>query len=238
MFYSKFADDYEKIFPYRDSVYAFLNGFIDAECRDILDIGCATGHYCGKFSEKKLNVTGIDLDSEMIKNARRNYREVIFEEMNLEDIKDLDKSFDFVYSTGNVMAHISESSFSLFLDELNKILGKKGIWVFQVINWDFIMMQNDFDFPLIETESKVFQRKYTEIKKSSLIFNTELKDKSDGKSLFKDHVTMYPVASDKYLKMHRDKGFELIGHYSDYSKTPFNKNSFSADIYVFSAAST
>jgi len=39
----------------------------------ILDIGCGTGHHVGKMSEKKLNITGIDISPSMIKQAIQNY---------------------------------------------------------------------------------------------------------------------------------------------------------------------
>jgi len=39
----------------------------------ILDIGCGTGHHVGKLSQKKLNITGIDISPAMIKQAFQNY---------------------------------------------------------------------------------------------------------------------------------------------------------------------
>ena len=81
-----------------------------------------------------------------------------------------------------------------------------------------------------------FSKDYEQIfpfNKSRLIFNTELKDKNSGKIVFKDKVTMYPVPSEKYLSLHKEAGFELLGHYADYGKSSFNSSNFSADIYVF-----
>ena len=92
---------------------------------------------------------------------------------------------------------------------------------------------DSFTFPEIETEDKIFLRHYSDINKSTLIFNTELKNNSSGNIVFKDKVTMYPVPSEKYLSIHTDAGFELLGHYSDYRKSLFIKDNFSADIYVF-----
>ena len=46
-------------------------------------------------------------------------------------------------------------------------------------------------------------------------------------------VTMYPVTSEKYLSLHKEAGFELLGHYADYGKSAFKSSNFSADIYVF-----
>ncbi|MDA3809190.1 MAG: class I SAM-dependent methyltransferase [Spirochaetaceae bacterium] len=238
MFYSDFADDYEKIFPFSESVYKFLVSYKPSHMKKILDIGCATGHYCGKFTSEGFDATGIDLDSQMILSAENKYNKATFLEMNLNDISSIREQFDMVYSTGNVVAHVPEDDLNIFLDNLKNILTEKGVWIFQVINWDYILTLKEFNFPLIETDTKSFYRKYTNITKNTLIFNTELIDKRSGKSLFKDKVTMYPMPSEHYIKLHEDKGFKLRGHFSDYGKKPFDSKVFSADIYVFSAATS
>lgn len=233
MFYSKFSKDYEQIFPFNKKIYSFLNEYISLPNTTILDIGCANGHYCGKFAAEGYKITGIDLDSDMIHTAEISYPNAKFKVLNLTDFALLTTKFGMVYSTGNVMAHVSIDDFKNFLSALQKKMSDGGIWIFQVINWDYVLEQENFTFPEIETNEKVFLRHYSEITQDTLTFNTELKDKNSGNIVFKDSVTMYPVLSEKYLSIHKDAGFELIGHYSDYSKTTFFSNNFSADIYVF-----
>jgi len=233
MFYSKFAADYEQIFPFNKKIYSFLKEYMPSPDTKILDIGCASGHYCGRFAADGYKITGIDLDSDMIYTATRTYPTANFKVLNLTDIAVLTESYNMVYSTGNVMAHVSMNDFKIFLDTLKRKMTDGGIWIFQVINWDYILKQDNFTFSEIETEEKIFIRHYSDITPDTLIFNTELKDKTNGKIVFKDKVTMYPVHSEKYISIHKDAGFELLGHYSDYGKSAFNSNNFSADIYVF-----
>ena len=233
MFYSKFSNDYEQIFPFNEKVYSFLKDYLPSANTNILDIGCATGHYCGKFAADGYKITGIDLDPDMIHTAARTYPEANFKLLNLINIASLTTEFGMVYSTGNVMAHVSISEFKSFLASLKKNMTDDGIWIFQVINWDYILRLDNYTFPEIETKEKVFLRHYSEISKDTLVFNTELKDKNSGKIVFKDKVTMYPVLSEKYLSLHKEAGFELLGHYADYGKSAFNSSIFSADIYVY-----
>ena len=233
MFYSKFSKDYEQIFPFSKAVYSFLKGYLPSGNVNILDIGCATGHYCGRFTGEGFNTTGIDLDSDMIHTANNTYPGSKFEVLNLVDINRVSGEFSFVYSTGNVMAHISIQEFKNFLSLLKGKMQDTGVWIFQVINWDYILQKNEFTFSEIETKEKIFVRKYTDINKNTLTFNTELKNKKSGEIVFKDKVTMYPVPSEKYIDIHKESGFELLGHYADYGKLAFNSNNFSADIYVF-----
>ena len=233
MFYSKFSADYEQIFPFSEKVYSFIKSYLPSKDTNILDIGCATGHYCGKFASDGYKITGIDLDSDMIQTAVKTYPNADFKVLNLTDIAALTEKYSMVYSTGNVMAHVSIEDFKSFLNSIKKNMSDGGIWIFQVINWDYILLKDSFSFPEIETEEKIFLRHYSDINKNTIVFNTELKDKTTGTTVFKDKVTMYPVPSKKYISIHKEGGFELLGHYSDFEKTAFNSNNFSADIYVF-----
>ena len=233
MFYSKFSEDYEQIFPFNPKVYSFLKEYLPSNNTNILDIGCASGHYCGRFASEGYKITGIDLDSDMIKTAVKTYPNADFKVVNLTDIAALTSKYSMVYSTGNVMAHVSIEDLKSFLNTIKRKMAIGGIWIFQVINWDYILQLDSFTFPEIETEEKIFLRHYSDINKNTLIFNTELKNKNDGKIVFKDKVTMYPVPSEKYISLHKEAGFELIGHFADYVKSVHTPNIFSADIYVF-----
>ncbi len=233
MFYSEFSEDYEQIFPFSDGVFSFLRDYVPGENIKILDIGCATGHYSGKFAAEGFETTGIDLDGDMISKAVKTYPDANYYKMNLTDILQLKDTFGMVYSTGNVMAHVSEDEFKEFLGHLKIKMTDNGVWIFQVINWDYILKQKSFTFPEIKTKDKVFLRNYSDIGEGKLLFNTELKSITEERVVFKDSVSLYPVFPQKYLSIHRDAGFELLGHFSDYSKTPFDPKRHSADIYVF-----
>ena len=154
MFYTDFAEDYEQIFPFHDNVFSFLKNYMGNDKGSLLDIGCATGHYCGKFADLGYSPLGIDLDSEMIKTAKKTYGQAKFDVMNLTEIEKIDETFDLVYSTGNVMAHVDEDNLKSFLKSLKNKMKPGSIWIFQVINWDFILTLNEFDFPVIETNPK------------------------------------------------------------------------------------
>ena len=233
MFYSDFAEDYEQIFPLQEKVFSFLKNYAASGNSAVLDIGCATGHYCGRFIEDGYRVTGIDLDTGMIQAARQKYPDPVFKVMNLMDLAHVGGIFELVYSIGNVMAHVSESSFSHFLQLLKEKMHNDSVWIFQVINWDYILGKQNFTFPVIETADKLFLRTYTDITNSSLSFNTRLKRKISGEIIFEDSVTLYPVPSERYISFHREAGFKLTGHYADFGKATFDKDTFSAGIYVF-----
>lgn len=237
MFYKDFAEDYEKIFPFRPAVYSFLKKYSGNIGSEILDAGCGTGHYCGRFVKDGYRADGIDLDDAMIAKAKETYGAADFRVLDIRNIASLNKKYDLIYSTGNVMAHISEDQFQKFLPDLKKIMHDSSIWIFQVVNWDYILSCREMDLPLISTGDREFIRKYREIDSRSLEFHTELRERERENTLFKDKVTLYPVTADSYKRIHEDAGLILRGHYGDYKGGRPVRDGFAAEIFVFSAKS-
>ena len=236
MFYSQFADDYEKVFPYGGQVFDFLKGHLPSGARAVLDVGCATGHYAGAFAREGYEAWGLDLDEAMIKSARAHYPEARFLVKNLVDPGDFPRPFDLVYSTGNVMAHVDEAGFAGFLDHLRGLLTPRGVWVFQVMNWDYFLTRKDYPFPDKPAGDKIFHRRYSGITPERVQFHTSLTDPASGTVLFEDQVTLHPLTTETCLKIHRERGFKLLGQFGDYLKGPLKKDSDSAALYVFSLA--
>lgn len=233
MFYKNFTQDYEDIFPYRENVFSFLQSYTSINSPNILDIGCGTGHYTHKFSQKGYHATGIDLNKEMILHAKNSYPKTTFNILDLKNINDLNISFDTVYSTGNVIAHISKSELLIFLKNLKYIMQDGGMWIFQVLNFDYICTLNFYNLPIIETKQRIFKRWYTEIKDTDLQFNTQLINKTNNQTLFKDTITLYPMKSKEYIDLHYSNGFKLKEQFASYLKEDYIKEKESANILVF-----
>ena len=98
MFYLKFSKDYEQIFPFSERVYSFIKGYLPSNNSNILDIGCATGHYCGKFAADGYKITGIDLDPDMIRTAVDTYPAAKFAVLTLINIASLTTEFGMDFS--------------------------------------------------------------------------------------------------------------------------------------------
>ena len=236
MFYTEFSEDYEEIFPFSREVSSLLKLYLPSARARILDLGCGTGAQCRDLAYGGHSVTGIDLEAKMIRKARERCPEGDFRIMDILNIGIFGegKGFDLIFSTGNVMAHINRAEFSGILPLLKGMLRPGGQWIFQVINWDYVLNKESFRFPDIESSSKIFRRTYKNISGEKLVFSTELAEKSSGQRVFSGNTILYPIPSREYITIHEKAGFKLEEHFSDYSGAPFDPGRFSADIYIFS----
>jgi SAM-dependent methyltransferase len=233
MFYTQFAEDYEKVFPFSQEVFRFLQDQLPPGARAVLDVGCATGHYAGAFAGAGLEAWGIDLDEAMIKSAKAAYPEARFRVRNLIDPGHFPRPFDLVYSTGNVMAHVDEEGLGRFLDHLEGLMSPAGVWFFQVMNWDYFVGPGEYIFPDKPAGDKIFRRRYSEITSEKLTFHTSLTDSGTGAVLFEDRVTLYPLKMETCRKIHEDRGFKMTGPFGDYNKSPLKTDRASPALYLF-----
>lgn len=236
-FYTDFAEYYEAIFPFSSAVYAYLQQYIAPTHRQVLDIGCGTGHYIGAFAETGHKAVGIDLDPAMIAVARACYPEAEVHVMDMVDVADLDRSFDAVYCIGNTAAHLTPARFERFLDGVRQVLRPGGPWILQVMNWDYVLTQERVNFPVLEGETShgtavAFYRTYRDISPAQVTFATRLE--AGGKVVFEDEVPLYPLRSAKIEQLHAARCFRLLDHAASYAGgAPFDPTTFSANIFAF-----
>ncbi len=231
-FYSDFADHYEAIFPFSPAVYDFLTHYLSPPPAAVLDVGCGTGHYTERLAQDGFDAVGIDLDPAMIAYADQHYERAEFRVMNMLEIATLRREFDGAVCIGNTAAHLTQAEFARFLDQVREILVLRGIWILQVMNWDYVLEQERVAFPTLAGEgAAVFHREYREISDRYVTFVTRLE--VEGETIFEETTPLYPLRSAAIAALHAGRGFRLIAHTGSYSGDPFDPNTFSANIFVF-----
>jgi SAM-dependent methyltransferase len=232
-FYSDFAEHYERIFPFREEVYAFLRGGLPGPGRGILDAGCGTGDYCGRFAAEGFEAVGVDLDPAMVKAARLRYPAAVFHCLDMLEIASLGSAFDLIFCIGNTAAHLPQTAFARFVQAVQGSLRPGGRWIFQVVNWDYILSRGGDRFPLrtIETQEATFEREYRDVSGRRLRFCTRLR--VSGRTVFEGEVWLYPLTAAEVLRLHQTAGFTPLGHYGDYRRSPFDPSRDSGSVYVF-----
>lgn len=128
-----FAVIYDKIYSENNKMYSqLISKLVKRYCRSaktVLDIGCGTGTVASELA-KNFKVIGVDISTEMLKIARRNYPHIEFLKEDIRNFN-LNNTFDIVISTNDVLNHF------LSLKDINKVfkcvshhLNKNGVFIF------------------------------------------------------------------------------------------------------------
>ena len=146
MFYESIAKVYDYIFPKNRKQLEFVESIKKISIEEkILDIGCATGNLTELLGEKTGNVVGIDLDKELLKEAKDKHPNLNFENMNMLEVNEKfeENSFDRVVSFGNTLVHLdSREEVEEFFQKVYKTLKFNGFFIVQIINYNRIIEKN------------------------------------------------------------------------------------------------
>lgn len=229
--YSSLAAFYDQVFPFRPAVAEFLEDHLPAKTagdeprRQILDVGCGPGHYAGYLSQKGHDAEGLDLDSEMIGLAKQQYSEQRF---RVADMRAMDlpaRRYDLIFCLGNTAAHLTRAEFASFARDLYKGLKPGGVWIVQVINWDQLLKQSAVTFPprVMEKAGLTFSRSFCDITPERALFKPRLE--REGALVFSEDVWLFPLPGAWLREAHKSIGFEVVAHYGDYDRSPFDPSS-------------
>jgi ubiquinone/menaquinone biosynthesis C-methylase UbiE len=92
----------------------------------ILDVGCGGGRDSMHFSKLGFNVTGVDLSSGMLVEARTRVPYVNFAKMDMLDLKFPDESFDGIWCCASLL-HIKRENAPDVLKGFNRVLKDGGV---------------------------------------------------------------------------------------------------------------
>ena len=99
----------------------------DLQGKSVLAIGCGTGEECAYFKELGANkVVGIDISENLINIAQKNYPDIEFYVMDMEEIS-LNEKFDFVYSS--LVMHYVES-WTKTLQNISSVTNEGALFLF------------------------------------------------------------------------------------------------------------
>ena len=232
-FYRDHTEIYERIFPFRDEVFGFLNGNLPAGGHRVLDVGCGPGHYAGRFAQDGLDAVGIDMDPEMVRAAGERHPKATFHVMDMKDAGTLDGPFHVAFCLGNAAAHLDRDAFGDVVDGVASLLEPGGGWIVQTVNWDFLLNTGRYDFPVkhMNDGGLEFHRAYRDVSEHDVRFVTKLVE--NGVTVHEGDTVLYPVRAQAYTELHEARGLQLEGLFADYRRTPFDADVQSGAVLVF-----
>lgn len=226
-FYSSISTYYSEIFPYKPAQLQFVKKQLgQIEGAKILDIGCATGELSYHLAEQGAEVTGIDLNPDLIAQAKKSKKHpgLHFQEGDMLKLTTdfPPESFDAVLCFGNTLVHLlSVERIREMLEGVHQVLKPDDKFLLQILNYDYILEKKLTELPLIETETTRFIRKYIIDEDAPVIkFQTELVLKKEGKSV-RNVTPLLALRSEELKKLLSQSGFRNIELFANFKEEPF-----------------
>jgi len=224
-FYEILTPYYDEIFPANDKQISFLSSCFP-EASTLLDMGAGTGNSAIALAKAGYNLTAAEPEHSMIsrikEKAEREELHIKVIQNSMQQISRLNENFDGIYCIGNTLPHLDNFyEISTFLQAAYDRLKEHGTLVIQTVNFEKVLLQQDFSFPVIQKDNFTFTRQY-ELQDNKILFTAILEVLSDT---YSNTLPLYPVTQHQLQNELQKCGFRSISAYGDYSKSPYRTES-------------
>jgi 2-polyprenyl-3-methyl-5-hydroxy-6-metoxy-1,4-benzoquinol methylase len=231
-FYQSIAPYYHHIFKINQDQVHFVQQKIIDKSSYLLDVGCGIGTLSFELSHYYTQITGIDLDAEMIQYALnqqdRKLNSLQFHQLSMLELNQkFDKnSFDGIICFGNTLVHLNSLDQVMdFLKQAKSILKSDGKLLIQLVNYDRILSKQIKELPLIENDEILFERKYHyNTETNSIDFNTILTVKSTHQQI-RNSVVLLPILKSALEQLLKKAGFQNSNFFGNFKGEMYDLDS-------------
>ncbi len=234
-FYEEIHGSYEDIFPAGEAQVSFLARVLSGGgASKVLDAACGTGAYARALAQQGFEVTGIDYEEAMVREARKRgakskyARRLHFRRGDMRDLESFAGRFDALLCLGNSLPHLLEDEeIQSFFRGGRKALRKEGgLLILQTVNYDRVLGKEDYHLPPIERKDKGlrFTRRYEPRLDGLLDFHTELRLERGGETLSRrNRVPLRPLTRKELESFLEDSGFAAPSFYGSFRFGPWDR---------------
>ena len=139
-FYTTLATYYDKIYGHHDSILEagflikVIDNYLKSDGKKLLDLCCGTGNHGDLLQKKGFTVTGVDLNEEMLEQARKKNSEVQYIKDDMKKLS-IENNFDII------VCFLNGILYNQNLSELKKTLA----WCFDHLNKGGVLIFDAFD---------------------------------------------------------------------------------------------
>ena len=203
--------------------------FLDREIENwvglqVYDVACGRGEVAYSLENRGARVIAMESDSTVLSQAIErsasspNVRTTRFFMGTLNFLKGQNDSFHMILCLNNAIAALtSEAEFFSFLQQAANLLMSNGRLIIQLMNYDRILSQKDFDLPDISvpTSGIRVKRHFVPEGADRLILNSRVEIfRSDGFEISQTKSLIYPIRKLKLTQMLKDCGYRSVSFYS------------------------
>lgn len=227
-FYSAIHNYYDHIFPLNVSQIEYVSGEIPTGTK-ILDIGCATGSLALSLAKQGYVVHAFDIDESMI-NAAKQKNESSNPTFRIANMLDFHADysldiFDGILCFGNTLVHLTDYKLvERFFSIVHSKLKTGGKFLFQILNYRYILDSGLIFLPKIDNEHITFIREYNYLESGLLNFKTKLIIKEFNEEL-NNEIELLPITQLEAIKLLTQTGFKDIEIFGSFAKTMLKTNS-------------
>lgn len=218
-FYEMLVNDYNLIFPYRQTTYDFLKSNLDNK-KKILDLAAGIGTYTSEFQKQGFDVLGVELSKDMVDKGKKLHGEINLIEGDMRNFGQANPGpYDLIYCIGNSIVHLdSKDEIKEMFKTIYDNLADGGRMVIQIVNYDRVMQKQLTGLPSIEYgNNQTFERLYN-FKGAKIEFKGRL---LNGGKVVEDSVMLLPLLRGELTGMINSIGFKDMKFYSGFDKTPY-----------------
>lgn len=221
-FYHDLTVYYDEIFPLNKTAFSFISPFFE-KGQSVLDIGAGTGNMAIALAGEGLMITASEPEEKMAQSIRKKANsKVSVHTKSMEEMGEFQENFDGILCIGNTLPHLPNiEAIQAFLGKCYEKLNKDGKMILQQVNYDKILSQDDFSFPIIEKENFTFTRHY-EKKEDHILFTSRLT--ADGETI-ENTIPLFPVTSQQLTSLLKKVGFQTVDVYGNFKGEPHSVTS-------------
>lgn len=240
-FYEALSQVYDIVFPKNENTFHFLSKGLKPK-PSILDIACGTGNYAIGFGKQGHDVDAIDLDYNMLEQARKKAMDVPihFVEGDMTKIKECfpGKRYDMIYCIGNSIVHLpNKQTIEELIKDTYDMLHEGGMLIIQIVNYDRIIKYKVDHLPTIENEKEGvrFIRKYAYHESEKRVdFNTELIiHNHHTHRQYKNSTSLLALQSHELKEIIEKARFSTVDFYGSFLKDQYDDQSYAMIVKAF-----
>lgn len=226
-FYTALGEYYDQVFPLGEAQLSFLTKYIDKP-GPVADLACGTGTYAKALGEKGYQVVALDLDGEMVRQAKEKTQglPVTVFQGDMRKARELLKEqapYAGVFCIGNSIVHLNSlQEIAALCEDVYGLLKPGGIFIIQTVNYDWVLKDGVTGLPTIKREDVTFVRKYNYHRPGDKIeFRGELTYLKDGKPwTVVNSVMLLPLLAKDLDKMLTEAGFSQVSFFGNFLEAP------------------